>query len=505
MKQWLDRITGRFTMYRTVLVLLIAISAIAVVLSLFGQLSFTPLELLVSYAVAIGTTLLAGLLFAALFRTKAHLESSAITGILLFIVLTPTLEPDRLAAIAIAGLLATASKYLLAWRGRHIFNPAAMGAFIVTAFQLTGSGWWVGTPYLLPVVAIGAFIVLYRTRHLAMGITFLLAVAVLAPLVSLSLGFDPLQGLNTVVFSSGAVFLAGFMLSEPLTLPPRRWQQLLIAVVVAALFAVPFNIFAVVYSSPQLALVIGNLVAFFFGQRRGIRLALVSKTQLTPTTWEFTFQPARPVRFAAGQYMELAVPHAKADARGTRRYFSISSAPAPDAPITFALKVGPRERAEETSSFKRALLELAPGDTVHGTLVGGDFMLPADLEVPLLLVAGGIGITPFASQLADASTQGRDVVVAYAVSDPTELAYSSLLASSGARVIVTAPTKPPKLPKGWTYAGARLTQEVIEKEIPDAASRRAFVSGPPSLVNDVRVTLRRLGSKRVTTDYFSGY
>ena len=500
MKQWLDRVTGRFTMYRTVLVLLIAISAIAVILSLLGRLSFTPLELLVSYAVAIGTTLLAGLLFAKLFHTTAHLESSAITGILLFIVLTPTLDPIGLAAIAVAGLLASASKYLLAWRGRHIFNPAALGAFVVTAFQLTYSGWWVGTSDLLPVIAIGAFIVLYRTRHLALGVTFLLTVAVITVGRFLILGLDPVQGLNFVFLSSGAVFLAGFMLSEPLTLPPRRWQQLVVAVVVAALFAIPFNIFAVVYSSPQLALVIGNLVAFFFGQRRGIRLAFVSKTQLTPTTWEFSFRPAVPVRFVAGQYMELTVPHSKVDARGTRRYFSISSAPATDAPITFALKI-----TDETSTFKRALLELAPGDAVRATLVGGDFMLPADRELPLLLVAGGIGITPFASQLADAGNQGRDVVVAYAVSDPGELAYSSLLAASGARVIVTAPTKPPKLPKGWTYAGVRLTREVIEKEIPDAASRRAYVSGPPSLVNDVRVTLRRLGSKRVTTDYFSGY
>jgi ferredoxin-NADP reductase len=201
--------------------------------------------------------------------------------------------------------------------------------------------------------------------------------------------------------------------------------------------------------------------------------------------------------------MELTVPHRTADLKGIRRVFSISSAPGEDAPLTFALKV----EGDSVSSFKRALLDLAPGATVRGTLVAGDFMLPTSLETPILLVAGGIGITPFASQIADNHARGldRDVVVAYAVNDPSELAYSDLLKKSGARVIVTAPSKPPRLPAGWVYAGTRLTREVIEQHVPDAAARHTYISGPPSLVNALRVTLRRLGARRITTDYFSGY
>lgn len=503
MKQWLDRITGKFTMYRTVLILLLAVTANALVLSLLGEefLFYKPLELLASGAVAVGVTIGASALMALAFRVKPHVESAAITGLLLFIVLLPSLEPTELGFIALAALIASLSKYLLAWRGRHIFNPAAIGAVAVTATGLTSSGWWVASPFLLPIVALSAFIILYRTRRLEMGAVFIVVALVVYAIRWVSFGDSPIEGIRVALTSVPVIFFAGFMLSEPLTMPPLKKQQLGFAVTIGLLFSINFHIGSV-FSTPQLALVVGNLVAFFFGQRRGIRLTLVSKQQLTPTTWEFTFTPSHPVRFTPGQYMELTVPHRKTDAKGVRRVFSISSAPGADA-LTFALKF----EGEAVSSFKRALLDLAPGSAVRGTLVAGDFMLPTSLETPILLVAGGIGITPFASQLAHDHARGldRDVVVAYAVSDPAELAYSELLKKSNARVIITAAKKPPRLPKGWVYAGTRLTREVIEQHVPDVATRRAFVSGPPSLVNALRVTLRRLGARKITTDYFSGY
>lgn len=500
--QWFNRVTGRVTMYRLVLVLLVVIGVVALGFSLAGQLFYTPGALLTSAAVTIVATVASSWLFARIFRARAHVESAIITGLLLFFVLIPSLEPGDLLVLAIASVIASASKYVLAIRARHIFNPAAIAALIVTATGLGYSGWWVGTGVLLPFVAVAAFIVLYRTRRLPMGVLFIVAAAAIIAGRMISTGMDPVAAIGTAFTSYPIVFLAGFMLSEPLTLPPRRWQQLGLAVLVALLVAVPFNL-GPVYSSPQLALVIGNLVAFFFGQRRGLKLTLLGKTRLTPTTWEFSFQPAKPVAFRPGQYMELTLPHSRPDLSGSRRYFSISSAPGADAPITFAIKV-----TDTVSSFKRALLALEPGAVVRGTSVGGDFALPSDPAVPVLLVAGGIGITPFCSQIAHANAQDedRDIVVVYAVSDPAELAYAGLLERSGVRVVLVAPERPATLPSGWEYAGAgRISRELLAASVPDLGERRAFVSGPPALVTSVRSTLRSLGSRRITSDYFSGY
>jgi ferredoxin-NADP reductase len=125
-----------------------------------------------------------------------------------------------------------------------------------------------------------------------------------------------------------------------------------------------------------------------------------------------------------------------------------------------------------------------------------------------LLVAGGIGITPFSSQLAHAAAAGheRDVVVVYAVRDTADLAYAEVLEGSGAKVVLVAPEAPDVLPRNWHYAGpGRITRELLQATVPDVATRKAFVSGSPALVEDVRRMLAKLGSKRVVTDYFSGY
>ena len=506
MKRWLDRMTGLLTMYKLVLFVLIAVGVNALVLSLLGQIFYNPLALLVSALVALVFTNASGWVAAKIARVEPHLISSFITGLLVFFVMQPKLDLLGLSGIAIAGVVAGASKYLIAVRGRHLFNPAALGAIVPTLIVFTTfigmsyGNWWIGTPALQPIIVLGAFLVLYRTQRLIVGVTFVVLAAAFAATVAIAGGQEPGAAIQQVLLQSPILFFAGFMFSEPLTLPPRRWQQLVEALVVAFLFTVPLPI-GPVSNSPLFALLVGNLLAFFFGQRRGIRLTYLGKKQLGATTWELSFQPARPVRFLPGQYMELTIPHRKADFRGSRRYFSIASAP--DASLlTFAITV-----PSKSSSFKQALLDLAPGAVVNGTGVGGDFALPKDADEPLLLVAGGIGITPFASQLAHATERGekRDVVVVYATSTPGPLPYAELLEKSGARVVLFGPS-PSALPAGWEYGGeGRVTGERLAAAVPDAASRRAFVSGPPALVTDLRKALHSQGAKRVHSDYFSGY
>lgn len=510
MKRVLDRVTGAVTMYMLVIILLGAIQVIALVLALAGVLSYSPLAQLASAAVAVGVTIGSSWLLARIMRVPAHLPSAVITGLLVFFIMIPSLDPVWLLTIALAGLLASVSKYLIALRGRHILNPAAFGTFVVGVLVFSGvlpftsfPGWWVGTSALLIPVAIGAFLVLYRTQRLVLGGLFLALVIAIGATGALLRGGTPMDALTLTILSSPWVFFAGFMLTEPLTLAPRRWQQLVEAAIVALLIPIPFSLGPAVSNTPQLALLVGNVFAFIMGQRRGIRLTYLGKTALSPTTWELAFQPKHPVSFVPGQYMELGIPHRKADFRGSRRYFSISSAPTPEGPITFAISM-----PTKASSFKRALLELEPGATITGTSVGGDFALPRDTAEPLLLIAGGIGITPFASQLAHATERGekRDVTVVYSSSASGEVPYASLLAASGARVVLFSPEAPSPLPPNWVYGGAqRVSGERLAETVPDVAARRTYISGPPALVSDLRRAARSQGAKRIHTDDFSGY
>ncbi|MCU1509607.1 MAG: oxidoreductase [Glaciihabitans sp.] len=508
---WLDRITGRVTMYRLVLIFLLLLLVEALLLSLLPAdasgaraLAYDPLSILAISFVAVTVSYLSNRLLALVFRVRPHSESSIVTGLILAFLFLPSVSLVSLLAIALAAVIAMASKYVLAIRRRHVFNPAALGAFAVgVLLPANGPGWWIANPWLLPITVVGAFVILYRTRHLAMGITFVVVALVgIVVLLLVPNGAAPGAAIGTALTSFPIVFFAGFMLSEPLTLPPRRWQQLAFAAIVGLLFAYPIHI-GTFYGGYPLALLIGNLLAFLVGQRRGIRLEYLGRTALTPSSWELSFAPLAPLRFRAGQFVELTVPHAAADVRGLRRTFSIASAPT-EAGI---LRIGMRT-VQPSSSFKRELLALHPGQIVTATSIGGEFTLPKRVERPILLVAGGIGITPFISQLEalEASGEKRDIALVYATSRSDELAYADRLERSGHPVYLVAPQAPSPLPVGWTYLGAGpITAELLLSSIPDARGRHAYVSGPPALVTALHKSLRRAGVRRITTDYFTGY
>lgn len=496
----LDRVLGRVTMYALVIICLTAIAVAALVLMVLGQLSFSPLAFLTNASLLLIVSYLANGFVGLIFHARPQLSSTAITALLLLFIFPPRLDVLSLAGAALAAVIAVLAKYLLAVRGRHIFNPAAIGAFVVGLTGLNVSFWWVGTPILLPFVAVGGVLVLWRTRRFPLALVFLVVASGNITIRYLLGGLSVGDALQFAVLSSPIVFFACFMLDEPLTLPPRRWQQLAEAVVVGLLFQLGFTV-GNFTSTPEFALLIGNLLAFLVGQRRGIRLEFLGRSQLTPTSWRFDFHPRAPVRFLPGQYMELSLPHAKTDARGWRRAFSIASAPGGD--IRFGMRL-----PERSSSFKSALLALEPGAVVTGTSVSGDFVLPKDAAKPLLLVAAGIGVTPYIAQLEQLTAGGekRDVVLLYSISTADDLAFADTLRAADCRVVVLSPTRPGELPSGWSWAGeGQLSAEMIRKAVPDAASRTTYLSGPPELVAGLERALHADGVKRIITDVFIGY
>lgn len=499
----LDALLGRITLYRLMLALLLILAAEALLLSVTGLLAYTPAEIAATLATAVGGTVIGTRLMALILRLRPHQDSSLITGLILFLIMFPSSTAAGLGGVLVAGVAAGASKFVLAFRGRHIFNPAAAGAVVATLLGVGAAAWWVANAYMLPVVALGALLILHRMRKLPMGAVFLVvALGILVTGLVLG-GMAPLSGLQLVLTSYPVLFLLGFMLTEPLTLPPLQWQQWLYAAIVATVFALQLSV-GPVFLGPELALVIGNVVAFAMGQRRGVRLTFSGSRQLTPTSTELVFEPSRRVRFRAGQYMELDLPHGSTDSRGSRRVFSITSAPQRTDAVTFGLRT-----SESGSSFKKALLDLPANAHLTGTVVGGDFLLPRDTSVPLLLAAGGIGVTPFISQLRDVAAGGeqRDAVLVYVVRDDEEIAFQDELVALGTRVVLFSPGSPDAraLPQGWVRVGETPTAELLLAAVPDLAERRILVSGAPQFIRDIRRQVRTAGGSRVRTDAFLGY
>jgi ferredoxin-NADP reductase/Na+-transporting NADH:ubiquinone oxidoreductase subunit NqrB len=503
-------VVGRVSMYRLVVLALALLAGIALLLSLFGLVGVEPLPLVATWAVLAVASVATDTVAHRILGKAWRWESSLITVLILLFVLRPTTEPIALAGIAIAAVVASASKYLLAWQGRHIFNPAAVGASVLTVVSvwvpgLGASAWWVGTPALAAPVILLGLVVLLRTEKLRVIAVFLvIAVAVgfvrtSVQYQSAGLALDPATVFWQLLWSSPFLFLGAFMLSEPLTLPPRRWQQFSVAAVVGVLAGWPIAVGEVSLGQER-ALLVGNLIAFAFTFRSAVRLTLVERVVLTPTVRELVFRARRGFRFAAGQYLELEVPHARADSRGTRREFSIVSAPEELPIVRIALREGSQ------SSYKKALAQVEPGQSLAVTGVWGDFVLPARASSPVLMVAAGIGVTPFVSQLRHLRMSGtdRDVVFVYVASDAEELAFRSELEDSGVPVIVFTRDEPSALPAHWRWAkGVRLDAEGLVQVVPDIASRHAYISGPPRLIADLAPALDR--ARSITTDAFSGY
>ncbi len=494
MRARVDALTGRVSMYRLATITLAIVLAQAVLFGFLDVIGPDGYAILGTLGVVMVATLGANEVAARLARVVPHRESSVITALIVTCIVQPSLTTPGLIAAAGAGVLAALSKYLIVWRGRHLLNPAATGVLIAGIIgYYVGQGvgfWWVATPALLPAVAVGALLLLDRTRRLDVGLIFIGLTIVIIGIRLVATGTAPLGAVTTVLQLFPVVFLAGFMLSEPLTLPPRRWQQWLTAAVVAVAFSVPFG-FGPIYTSPELALVVGNIVAFAVSRRGGFSVRLVDRAPLSELATEYRFAPSRPLRFEAGQYLELHLPHS-ADIRGTRRTFSIASAPERAVAAEPLVAIGMRT-PEGGSSFKAALATLEPGTPIRATQVAGDFVLPRDPGIPLVMVAGGIGITPFASQLASLTERGeqRDIVMVVVSSNPGEVLYREAIEAAGARLVELAPDQ--------------LTPDALRELVPDLAARRGFVSGAPAIVAAARTALRRAGVRRVRTDYFAGY
>lgn len=484
-------------MYRLITVTLVVIVGVAMVLSGFGLVGFSPLGIGTTVIVAIVATVATSSLGALVTRQTLHLESSVITGLLIALIVPPTLEIRDILGASVTGAIAGASKWLVAPRGRHILNPAATGVLLASLFGLTVGFWWVATPWLAPLIVLGGAVVAYRSGH-GFAASWFIAIGLVALVARLLLAGEPVgETLWLVSTSYPVVFMGLFMVSEPLTMATRRGDQFVVALIMALLVALPFSVPlgpVEIFSSPELALVLGNLAAAALTAVRGVNrsttVRLHETNQLSDTVVEYRFRGDRRLGIEPGQWVELSLPHPRPDSRGTRRVMSVSRLAPEDQEGTWSFAITTR-LAPSGSSWKRALSTLQPGETARVTTVGGDFMPPHAIVGHLVMVAGGIGVTPFAAQLFD--TRDR------------ELGIEATL------IVVSSRAGEDIYPELSEVRGVR---RVVVNDVPDIATALpedidavswTGVSGSPEFVARARRELERAGVRRVHTDRFIGY
>jgi ferredoxin-NADP reductase len=214
------------------------------------------------------------------------------------------------------------------------------------------------------------------------------------------------------------------------------------------------------------------------------------------TLW---FEPKSHLGYTAGQFIEATIPHNHPDDRGIKRWFTLSSAPS-DKLLSITTKF-----AEHTSTFKHALLALQPGDEIEFSEAMGDFVLPKDPSIPLVFVAGGIGITPFHSIVNQllASSEKRTLQVILAASTPDDFVFVDLFRSYGVEpiCIVSEPRG------GWRGDTGKLDGGRVLDLIGGSMDKRIYMSGPEQLVEVLDEQLKALGvdETQLVGDFFPGY
>jgi len=156
-------------------------------------------------------------------------------------------------------VVSMASKYLIRWRGRHIFNPSNLGlvlAFVILGPQLTEPQdlWWIPMgPWMIVTYAIllgGGLAIGWELKLLRLELGYMAAFAIFAALAFLSVPdhclvaswyATPMCGgqlWQVLVTSPELLIFAFFMIPDPRTVPDGQAGRFVFGVVVALLSVV---------------------------------------------------------------------------------------------------------------------------------------------------------------------------------------------------------------------------------------------------------------------------
>lgn len=210
-------------------------------------------------------------------------------------------------------------------------------------------------------------------------------------------------------------------------------------------------------------------------------------------------QPLAP--FKPGQFLTFSLPMVPQNALAATatdhpvtlvRCYSISDAPQPDTfRITVKRALAPAQHPEWPAGMASGYLhdQVHEGDVLNVKAPAGQFFIDAEVDVPAVFVAGGIGITPMVSMLRwciQAQPQ-RTLHLFYGVRNGGELAFKDALealaqqnASFHLHEVFSDP-QPDDVRDMKMHHTGRVDVELLRATLPHGR-HRFFVCGPPAMM-----------------------
>lgn len=188
----------------------------------------------------------------------------------------------------------------------------------------------------------------------------------------------------------------------------------------------------------------------------------------------------------AGQYQTYELAQVPGDKDAKKRFFTIAAAPS-EGEFHISTRVS-------DSAFKQALNALQPGDTIEAHDIEGDFTWQDD--TPVVLVAGGIGVTPYRSILLERAHLGKPL--------SAHLLYFGRDENFAFRQEFDQLASVHPGLKIDYLVGEPITADAILAHAPEAAQQTTYLSGPEPMVDAVGEDLQKRGIT-LKQDWFPGY
>jgi ferredoxin-NADP reductase len=240
---------------------------------------------------------------------------------------------------------------------------------------------------------------------------------------------------------------------------------------------------------------------------------LAERHEAAENTMAFQFEKPAGWTFKPGQFVDITLLNPpETDAEGNTRAFSISSAPQePTIMVTTRLR---------DTAFKRVLKNLPLQSEVKIEGPFGNLTLHNNATRPAVLLAGGIGITPFRSIVVHAAKAKlpHHIFLFYSnrrLEDAAFLEELQTLETQNVNYkLIATVTEVEKSTRLWKGEVGMIDHKMLDRHLKPAASPQGhsagpiyYIAGPPQMARDLQTMLANTGvdSDDVRIEEFSGY
>ena len=246
-------------------------------LLLVGQLNFGILDSYVNVIVAVSTAVVTEIILARLLLGKwKNLSSAYITGISVGILIRSTMIWPYI----VTAMLSIMSKYILKYKGRHLWNPSNFGVswmLFMASLDVAGlSTQWGSNLFSLIVIWTLGLVIVFKAKRLHVTVAYVISFVILAYVRSLIIDDSFLAEVSPLTGSMYQLFIF-FMITDPPTSVSTTKGRIYVVILIALVeFILRLNHF--IYA-PFYALFLVGPIAKFLDMRRQIK-----KTAVKPIT-----------------------------------------------------------------------------------------------------------------------------------------------------------------------------------------------------------------------------